>query len=369
MGKRNKKNTGSRQPANVAVSERSFSAVSSSGRHRWLMATAVAVSVGVAGFLAYLWWDLGRPVEKLAEPANAPVSTGPAAIATRVIGPADACKRSPSFVSDLGFEGTPVLGTSLKGYTGLTVSELAPDGGIRHVYQHPTWDDAGSLGAYVYTAAGDVFVSPAPLVSLLVNPPALQNRIYRVDSRTGEMAIYAELPSAAEATSSNPFGVLGLAYDCATASLYASSVAGSTFDRQAGHIYRVDLNTGEATSVLADLDTFGLGVFNGVHGKRLYFGAARDSGVYSVPLDASGKVAGEIRREFYLAELEGGGNEKAKRIRFSDSGQMNIRAYDFNYTLTAASDHRQRVYELVYDPETDGWNLESVNLETVPFVF
>ncbi|MFN8424002.1 MAG: hypothetical protein U0470_11715 [Anaerolineae bacterium] len=53
-----------------------------------------------------------------------------------------------------------------------------------------------------------------PLVSLEDNPPALQNRVYRVDSASQALALFVDLPAAAPPSGANPFGVIGLACSC-----------------------------------------------------------------------------------------------------------------------------------------------------------
>ncbi len=343
---------------------------------RWL-AAAVVLGLG-------LWLAAGRRLrEPSARPLPAPVptssapSTGSAPVTgaasgrpvgeqapALVVGAADACKASPRFVAGLGFTGQVLVGTGLKGYKGLTLTETDGKGGVARVYQDPSWTTAGYLAAYVYDRNGDIYTAPAPLVSLYENPPDKQSRIYRVDSDTGKMAEYLELPTEQPPNQTNPFAVLGLAYDCDTHSLYAASVAGSTPEQQNGRIYRIDLDAHRVADVLDKIDAFGVGVFNGAHGKRLYFGSARDTGVYSIALDASGAFRGDKRLEFYLAALPQGSNEKAKRILFRGKDEMLIKGYDFNFSLRAASAYSEGLYFFRYDPAADRWQLEHVERES-----
>lgn len=276
------------------------------------------------------------------------------------IGPPDACRVRPRFISDLGMGDQIYIGTNLRGYTGLTLSARDPSSGQMQVYQHPTWDDAGNLAPYVLDRAGNIYVGPAPFVSLDDNPPELQNRIYRVDSESGEMSLFMELPAAQPPSSSNPFGVMGLAYDCDTNSLYASSLAGSTYDAELGRIFQIDIDSASIVGQLEDVDAFGVSPYRGVNGKRLYFGSARDSSVRSVPLDDEGHFDGEQRVEFYLLAAEGGGDDRAKRIQFPERGQMLVKGIEFNYTLRAASDFKERDYTYRYLPEDDAWAFEDV---------
>lgn len=272
------------------------------------------------------------------------------------IGGGGACQALPRFAATLGVGPRAMFGTSAKGVKGLAVVDPdAAAAGRAPVYQHPTWDDAGYLGPFVYDRKGDIYVAPVPLVSLEDNPPALQNRVYRVDSASQALALFVDLPAAAPPSGANPFGVIGLAYDCDGERLYAASVAGSGPDAQRGRIYAVDLATKHVEIVRDGLDAFGVAVFNGVHGKRLYYGLAREPELYSIALDAAGAAVGEPRRELSLADAPGGTRDKIRRIRLSDGPTMALHAYDFGYSLQVASERAERVFEYSYDASADAW--------------
>ena len=67
------------------------------------------------------------------------------------------------------------------------------NGPPKQTYQNPTWNKAGWLGHMAFDAKGNVYVFPAPRVSLVDNPPELQNMIYRVDSVSAEMTRFITL--------------------------------------------------------------------------------------------------------------------------------------------------------------------------------
>ena len=103
------------------------------------------------------------------------------------------------------------------------------------------------------------------------------------------------------------------------------------------------------------LDPFGLATFNGVHGKRLYYGLARQPELWSLALDSQGQASGEPRRELSLAELADGTQDKIRRIRFPPGGGMTLNAYDFTYSLQLASEREEKVYNFAYDAAKDAW--------------
>ena len=296
----------------------------------------------MGGLLA--WW--------LVQPATSTDTSQPQA--NRAIGPTTLCQQLPEFVEAVGFGPQVLIDTSQQLVTGVALREPVEGG---RVYNHTSWDDAGNLGPNVLDKNGNIYLAPVPLVSLYNNPPAEQNKIYRINAKTGVMQAFINLPWAQPPSVSNPFGVVGLAYDCETHSLYASSVAGSGPATELGRIYKVDLKTGEVVNQLENIDALGIGIFNGQQGKRLYYGAARTPEVYSIALTNTGDFAGEPRFEFSLAALPGGSQDNAHRFRFTRENELEIKGIEFGFKLLAASDPLRNVYRFRYNSDTDTWEL------------
>jgi hypothetical protein len=264
------------------------------------------------------------------------------------VGGALDCRQLPRFAARQGFSGQSALSTSESGRRGLTLLDLADRG---RTYQHPSWLTHGYLGPVTYDRDGNAYTAPTPHVSLIENPPEEQNTLYRVDTDTGEMTELLRLPFASPPSSQNPFGIMGLAYDCATHSLYVSSVGGSTRQAEVGQIVRVDLASGEVADSLPGIDAMGLAVFNGPTGRRLYYGAARQPDIHSVALDARGGFAGWLRHELRIP----GWSDKARRITFDDLA-MQVTGVPFRFTLSVTSDQQQTKYRFKYDPAADTWS-------------
>lgn len=276
-----------------------------------------------------------------------------------MVGPTDQCHATPQFLSTLNFE-RPVIDTTQEFAVGVLVRDLAGESGQ---YQHDTWDDAGKVGPFAIDWLGNIFVAPAPVISLELNPVAEQNKIFKVDTRTGEMTEFASLPWPLPPGSGNPFGVVGLAYDCDTGSLYAASVAGSTPQDEVGVIYQINPDNGEILSRLENVDALGVGIFRASQGRRLYYGAGRTPAVYSVGLDGDGRFTGQPRLEFSLAAQPGGSTDKAQRIQFTTDNTMIVKAIEFNYSLQPTSRIQKDVYTFQYQPADDTWVLQSITQE------
>lgn len=105
---------------------------------------------------------------------------------------------------------------------------------------------------------GNAYMAPAPHVDLINNLIEKQNTLYRVDTDTQQLEPFVELPVVAQPTQSNPYGVMGIAYDCDTDSLYVSSISGSTAVEELGRIYQIEVATGKVIGQLQNVDVLGL---------------------------------------------------------------------------------------------------------------
>ncbi len=315
---------------------------SQSRAHRrawWIWGILVALAAGVIGYIVY---SINTSEQRLAPGFG--------------LGGVTYCQAVPNFAKEMGYDESAIMSTN-ETLKGLFIYDRPLEVGqpLTNVYQHPSWDDAGYLGTPVNDGLGNIYAAPAPRVNLFDNPPEQQNTVYKVDTDIGVMAEFIRLPFPAPMPPDNPFGIIGLTYDCDTNSLYAASIYGSDREAEVGIIYHIDLDSGEVVSQLENMDTFGLGVFNRVLGKRLYFGLTRKSEVWSVALGNDGKIRGEPRFEFSMAGWGADGDDKARRIVFRRADEMFVRGSAFNYNLIAGSERIQTDYLLRYNAEQDIW--------------
>ncbi len=276
-------------------------------------------------------------------------------------GGAARCATNPTFVAQFGFDPQlAALSTSERTVRGLSLVEIGPNGDTSRkgkVFQHPSWRDGGYLGPISRDGRGNVYVGPVPVISTLYNPPNSQNDLYRVDAASGVLTRALTLPPMQPSDNTNPYGILGMALDCDTNSLYVSSVMGSTRKQELGRIYRVDLATNTVAATLDNVDAMGLGVFNGASGKRLYFGNTRNAEIRSVALDDSGAFRGEARAEISLDGLGPRGDDRARRITISPDNIMQVFGVEFGYNLIAPTEKQETQYRFRYDQSADKWQL------------
>lgn len=279
--------------------------------------------------------------------------------AAGVLGGVTGCRALPRFSERLGYGGRLAVSTSEREYAGLVIFDgrvpLTASPAERDIHQEPSWDDAGTLGPFTLDREGHIYTAPVPRTAVSDNPPGSLNTIYRVDSDSGELAPFVTLPGAPSAGTENPFGILGIAYDCDTDALYVSTVAGSSRQAEQGKVVRVDLATKAITDEVVGVDAIGLAVFQGRAEKRLYMGLARSSEVGSVALDSAGHAVGAFRSDLTLDEREAPfGEPRVRRISF-DQATMTLYVVPFSFNLRAVSEQQQIILRYAYDAEEDRW--------------
>ncbi len=282
------------------------------------------------------------------------------------------CAKVPAFVKLKGFDTLrTALSTAEKRYMGLVLIELAqkPAAGEQpdlnneraRYYQHPSWKSAGYLASITLDRMGNAYAIPAPHISLLYNQPRQQNKIYRVDSKTGVMTPWMQLPIPKVETLQNPYGLLGLTYDCADGSIYAATVAGSTRTKEAGVLLHIRTSDKKVLDTLKGIDAMGLAVFQGLKGeRRLYFGKIRTGEVYSVGIAADGKfIRSSVQLECSVSGIGPRGDDAPRKIRF-DRDLMIVNGIAFNYNLQASSEKPETVYVYMRDPSAKTWQLINI---------
>jgi hypothetical protein len=269
------------------------------------------------------------------------------------------CRRQPAFIRNTGLNPQrTALSTSESGIKGLVLVELptTPTDTDRRTWKHPSWQQYGWMGPITTDDSGNSYVAPVPVINVLDNPIIGQNTIYKVESSTGIMAPFINLgidsPSAA-----NPYGILGLYYDCHAQLIYASSVAGSTKQQENGIVYAIHHINKKVVDKITGIDVMGICV-SGVTGeKKIYFGHARQPFVYSIALTAKGAFKGVPIKEISLDMMGPRGDDKARRIRFDKNGDMLVFGIEFDYNLTAPTEKQETIYRFRFYDDVKEWRM------------
>lgn len=274
------------------------------------------------------------------------------------------CRKPAKFVSKQGFNpNKSAFSTSDAIYKGLVLVSMPNFNGDTSIkkWQHPSWSKFGWLGPITTDKDGNVYAAPIPKINTLDHKTSEINKVLKVSTETAELTLLTQLPVPDSSSQVVAYGVLGVYYDCHGDKLYVSSVSGSTRDKENGALYVLDIKDGKILDKIEGIDAMGLCV-GGITGeKKLYFGSARNSYVNSILLDKAGYFKGKVQPEFTLDLLGPRGDDKARRIRFDQNGNMNIQGIEFNYSLSAQSEKPETNYLFSYNSSKKIWENKKVN--------
>lgn len=276
------------------------------------------------------------------------------------------CRAKPGFIDRInGIDGKrAAISTTELNVNGLTLVELEqpqfPNSKRLKTYQHESWKMAGSVGPFTLDQFGNIYIVPSPKVNVLENPIKDQNIIYVVNSGTGIMEPLINLPYDSTLLTSNfrnPFGLIGITYDCEDFTLFASSVLGSTPEIEKGVIFHINPFNKKIISALKNIDAFGMIPIQMGNEKRLLYGLARTGDVYSVLLDNKGQFVGKPRKEFSLEGLGERGDDKVRKFKVNKEGDLEVYGLQFYYNLTAPTEKPESKYVFHYNSNAMTWSL------------
>lgn len=269
------------------------------------------------------------------------------------------CKSTAPFVQRTGlnprYSGFSTSESAIKGLVLVQFPLNPQDTAGKRTWQDPSWQQYGWMGSITTDKVGNAYTAPLPKVNTLDNPLSKMNRIYKVDANTGKMDVFTVLPAADTSNGVVSFAVLGVYYDCHGDKIYASTVAGSTRDEERGVIYVIDPKDGKIVDEWEAGDAMGLFVGGATGEKRLYYGSARTSDVYSIELSKAGEFRGKSRKELSLDQLGPRGDDKARRIRLDARGNLLVFGVEFNYSLAAQSNKPETIYKFGYNQNEKKW--------------
>jgi hypothetical protein len=268
------------------------------------------------------------------------------------------CKRLPNFIREIGFNPTTcAFSTSERTRQGVVLIDLSKQNKQQAIYQDPTWKQHGNMGPLAIDENGNAFVAPLPVVNVLTNKREDQNRIYKINHVSGKMELCIDLGVQHVSYETNPYGVVGLFYDCTKKLIYASSVSGSNIEKEVGAIYCIDPNTKPASviSVLKNTDAMGLGVASFNHKPCVFFGSTRNHSIQYCTLNENGSINTDKRNAFSLINQGPRGDDIAKKIRFNQQGEILVTGTPFYYNLTAPTYVQESIYTFSFSVKHQQW--------------
>ncbi len=217
------------------------------------------------------------------------------------------------------------------------------------------WERPGQVGIAVYDAKGNIFLNPRPFVNDYVNKQDEQNKIYKINSSTGEISIFIEFDNKGNSTN-NPFGVMDIKIDCSNNIMYACSVYGSDYNHEKGIIYAIDLATKKVIDKIENIDAVSLQIANTKTGKKLYFGNARQPHLSFVKLKDNGKFAShQPVAEIKIEDFDNSMDENIVDISFVGK-DVSFILVPFVYSMFGATDPNRNIF--IFSIDNGKWALK-----------
>lgn len=268
-------------------------------------------------------------------------------VSSTVLGepPFVSCASVPRFATKMGVK-KPLISTADRKRTGLVMYPVLSPNRLGNPIRLPSWKNAGRLGPFFSDEKGNIFVAPVPNINALENPPESQNWIYKIDSDSGELNVFIKIPVDIIPSQTNPYGLLGLEYDCKRKIIYASTISGSSPETERGKIVAIEASSGKIISEFKNIDVMGIGLGD----DSLFVGKTRSSEIFKINLDKDGHFASN--KAEYVIRLEPFNISKARKIRILND-IMTVHTTEFYYNLAGQTEFEQPVFR--YKLQNNSW--------------
>jgi len=263
------------------------------------------------------------------------------------------CARPPQFLTRLHIPQPVMIDLSQKRFTGIALLHGKTFDKVLHPKQ---WEQYAHFSTYTLDAQGNIYLIPTPFISIYPTTFNLQKNLYKLDTKTGKLSIFMHFDDVLP-TSSNPYGLNAIAYDCDDGTLWIAAIDESDYSSQKGVIYHIDPYTKEILQKVDGLDVLSMAMIKSEKGKFLLVGSARDNGLYAYKIN-KGKLAKVAKKLLELPNV----NEHIRKIKIKNKNYIELQTIYFSYTLIAQTDKKDRmVYDLRWNDALKKWNIKKQN--------
>ncbi len=255
------------------------------------------------------------------------------------------CTRTPMFFNSLKVTSSVVIDLTQHRFKGI--------GFISHQNSlyNKQWGEYGHFGTYTLSDNGDIYLAPMPFISIKENTFDLQKNLYKLDTRTGKLSIFMHFDDV-HPSSSNPFGVASVIFDCDNKSLWVSTIDETNYNKELGVIMNINPITKEIMQQQENFDALTLVILNTDKGRFLLAGSAKRNSLFAFPIKNN-----KLQSPIELLELPDS-NERIRKIKITGKNTLELQAVKFSYSLIAQSAERRRAeYVVKYDTETKEWKI------------
>jgi hypothetical protein len=263
------------------------------------------------------------------------------------------CAKPPKFLKQLKIPQPVVIDLSQKRYKGIA---LHYGKNFSKTLHSKSWEQYGHFGTYCLDEQGNLYLAPIPFISIEAATFNLQKNIYKLDSKTTEINIFMTIDDIVP-SSSNPYGVTAITYDCDDKTLWVSAIDESNYQTQKGIIYHIDIKTKQILQKIEGFDALSMMLLKSNKGKFLLAGSARDNGLYAYKIKDGHIVENPIK----VLE-QPSTTERIRKIKIKKDNTLELQTIPFTYTLIAHSGKKDRNhYTATWDYKKAVWLLSHEN--------
>jgi len=257
------------------------------------------------------------------------------------------CARPPKLLQRLRIPQPVIIDLTQKKYKGIA---LHFGKNFEKVLHQEQWKQYEHFSTYTADEKGNIYLVPTPFISIHPTTFNLQKNIYKLESTTGKLSIFMHFDDV-KPTSTNPYGMNAIAYDCEDKTLWAAAIDESDYGTQKGVIYHIDPQTKEILQKVEGLDVLSMAIIKTEQGKYLLVGSARDNALYSYSIE-KGKLSNIPKKLLELPSI----NEHIRKIKVKENNMLELQSIPFSYALIAQTAKQDRTfYDAHWDNEKMVW--------------
>ncbi len=262
--------------------------------------------------------------------------------------PVRPCGRMPAFLRRLGVTKPVLIDLSQQRFKGVAFL-YGPR--LRRVVYAKRWGRYDYFSTYALDPRGNLYLAPMPFISITPHTFNLQNKIFRLDSKSGKLGIWMTIDEV-QAGARDPYGIVSLDYDCDDGTLWVSAIDRSDYRAQRGRIYHIDPKGKRMLQKTGGFDALTLKILKTSNGKYLLAGSARENALYAYRIE-NGRLIAPAVRLLSLPDPE----QRIRKIKVTGPDTLLLETFPFRYNLIAQTGgvYRQN-YEARYRDGT--WRIQ-----------
>ncbi len=301
----------------------------------------VLISVIIVLLTAYVVFEEKHKQSTVLKPVEAQANIGE-------FGVRKSCVKLPDFLKRMKIRQPVVIDLSQKKFKGIALYHGKK---LQKVLHPKMWEKYGHFGTYALDKQGNIFLAPTPFISIKPNTFDLQTNIYKLNSTTGRIEIFMHFEDV-HPSAYNPYGISSLVYDCDDHTLWVSAIDETSYEKQRGVIYHIDIKTKKVLQKLEGLDALTLAIVVGKKGKHLLVGASRESALYAYQI-VNNRALPDPKNLFTLTNA----NEYIRKIKIKSKNRLELQTIPFMYSLISQTADKDRVhYGLEWNEKEKKWH-------------